>query len=841
MKITKYFLSFAAALGMMTGCYKPELVQIVAPEDVVPPVLESVGDMVYTLENIGADSLIFNWAPADYGADIEVDYSLEVSFPEGKKIEVAPGVKQLSHVGYYEDLNSVLRYKLGVEAGVATDVEFYVGADFMKSGKVYSEPVKAKVTTVDAPVPVLGAVENIEINLENIEKGMTPVTWEPIAYGKRTEITYSIEVALPGDEEGRQTVVSGIKKAKVDLAFKDLNGTLLYGLEIEPNTKTDVNFYVAANIGGYAKVYSEPVLANVEVTNAEKEYPKLYIVGSYNNWAHDATNQFIFDFAEEDKVYQGLIDFGAEHSANEFKITAGGWGNQEHSKSSGTAEGLTILVAGGGDNINTYQAKRYYHLTFDRTDAANITLNADFSFDNVGVVGSFNGWNQAENVEMTFHAGKQRFYADVDFTEDAEFKFNMDKDWAVSYGTGSDGNLTSSNGGNIKAPAGKYRIYLNMNNAEKITYELNASAYGTDENAGTPPPTEPEPEPEPALEGWGLVGGFTGWADGADVMLASDGKYLVAKGVALEGELKFRKDGAWDVNFGLAEGASFEADAEMTLVQNGGNLNVPAGTYDVYLEAETGKAWFITDGSYPGGGSAPVESEWGLIGSLEACGNWNTNVKLYEDGEFYSAKGVEFKANDSFKFRKGETWGVELTYEGQITIDAKLDLIDGAGGKQNSTIAEGGSFDVYLAKDLTCFYVMTPGKTPTDAGEAQKVYVDPSADTFVVGFSGSAVGWDDPSFDTNDRAAFVSKNVTDETTFAGTYEFKLEGLVVAENDELKLRINGQWIGVGNAAVEGLTVTGTDNFVAGEAGTYTAVITFAWDGGTHSDVKIVFSK
>ncbi len=162
-------------------------------------------------------------------------------------------------------------------------------------------------------------------------------------------------------------------------------------------------------------------------------------------------------------------------------------------------------------------------------------------------------------------------------------------------------------------------------------------------------------------------------------------------------------------------------------------------------------------------------------------------------------------------------------------------------GSGNSTIGAAGTYDVYLALTLDKFYVMTPGKTPADAGEAVVTYIDPSAEAFVVGFSGSAIGWDDPSFDQGDRASFVSKNVTDAATFAGTYEFKLEGLAVAANDELKVRINGQWIGVGGAAVEGLTVTGTDNFIAGEAGTYTAVITFAWDGLTHSDVKVVFSK
>lgn len=39
MKFTKYFLSLAAAVGMIAGCQKPEMIQISAPEDVVAPVL----------------------------------------------------------------------------------------------------------------------------------------------------------------------------------------------------------------------------------------------------------------------------------------------------------------------------------------------------------------------------------------------------------------------------------------------------------------------------------------------------------------------------------------------------------------------------------------------------------------------------------------------------------------------------------------------------------------------------------------------------------------------------------------------------------------------------------
>ena len=729
MKLTKYFLSMAAAVGMIAGCQKAEIVQISAPEDIVAPVLEAYdGAIEITPTNMANEKAVFAWSPADYGVNTQVDYSLEVA------TEAAPANKVV------------------------------------------------------------------------ITSGLTDTT-----------------------------MVAGTLN-KTTIEYEKLNQILFNDLKLADGIAENVLFFIAAKVGETAKVYSNSITVSAKVTAAEKVYPKLYVVGSYNGWSHDK-NQYLFDFAGTDAVYQGLVDFGADgadHSANEFKITGGAWGKDEHSMSGAhDAESKTIsLVAGGGDNINVYQAKRYYHLTFDRA----LTLTADVSFDQIGVIGDFNGWGA--DAVMEFNASKQRFYADVEFPADGGFKFRLDGAWDVSYGSTGSGVLDS--GDNIPVTAGSYRVYLNMNNFGEMTYELNAKMFGKDEPvAGTTTPEEPEQPSEPEqLVGWGLVGEFSGWADGKDMMLASDGTYLVAKGVELSGQFKFRKDGKWDTNLGATgEVEPFEltANSEVELVANGKNFTIAAGTYDVYLDEANAKAWFITDGSYPGGGAAPVASEWGIIG---VAGDWSNNVTMYEEGEYIVAKGVTFSDNNEFKFRKGNTWGTELVYEGVVSPDAEYACAAGGG---NSKIVQGGTYDVYLAATLDKFYIMTPGKTPAEAGEAQKTYTDPSADSFVVGFSGSAIGWDDPSFDTNDRAAFVSKNVTDATTFAGTYEFKLESFAVAENDAFKVRINGQWIGVGQATVEGLTVSGEGDFIAGESGTYTAVITFAWDGNASSDVKVVFSK
>ena len=725
MKITKYFLSMAAAAAMVAGCYKPEMNQIAAPEDVVAPVLEAV---------------------------------------EGP----------------------------------------------------------------------------IEITPSNMVDGVVAFTWSAADYGVPTQINYSLEAATAAAPETMVTITSGITTTSTEVDYETLNAILFNDLKLADGVAEDVNFCIGVKVGEYAKINSNAVTVSCKVTAAEKTYPTLTVAGSYayNNWT-PGKGQFVFDFDGTDAKYSGVIDFGEDVSALQFKFVGAAWGQNEFSVPAGAeqaAEAAELpLVAGGGDNIAAYTTHRYYSLTLDK---ATPKVTKNFSFNSLGVIGDATSTGWDADTDMQFNADKQRFYVDITLI-DGTIKFRVDDAWTLDWG-GADG-LLEKGGANIAVTAGDYRIYVNLNDPAKPTYELNAKMYGKDEpTSGTTTPDTPEPE-KPALVGWGLVGEYNSWGETPDIMLASDGTYLVAKGVELSGQVKFRKDGGWDVNFGApgdVEPVEIAVNTELELVAGGKNFTIAAGTYDVYLDEANAKAWFINDGSYPGGGAALEMSEWGLIGSLAACNSWSKNIPLYVSGDYAVAKGVAFAAGDQFKFRKGETWGTEVVYEGTVMPDAEYACKAGSG---NSTIGEAGTYDVYLALTLDKFYVMTPGKTPADAGEAVVTYIDPSAEAFVVGFSGSAIGWDDPSFDQGDRAAFVSKNVTDAATFAGTYEFKLEGLAVAANDELKVRINGQWIGVGGAAVEGLTVTGTDNFIAGEAGTYTAVITFAWDGLAHSDVKVVFSK
>ena len=705
MKITKYILSMAAAIGMIAGCQKPEMVQISAPENVVAPVLNAVADINITAANLGLESVNFSWSAADFGAKTQIDYAIEVA----------------------------------------------------KAGSSVKSIVTSGVTATSAVVP-----------------------------------------------------------------FETLNAILLYDLELASGVAENLEFYVSAKVGEYAKVYSNAVTVSATATAAEKEYAKLYVVGSYNGWSHDK-NQYLFDFAGEDRVYQGMIDFGADHASNEFKITAGAWGNDEHSMNGAhDAESKTIaLVAGGGDNINVYQAKRFYHLTFDRA----LTLTADFSFDQIGVIGDFNGWGG--DVVMEFNAEKQRFYADVEFPADGGFKFRADAGWDVNWGSTGSGVLDS--GDNIPVTAGNYRVYLNMNNAGEMTYSLDAAKYGQPEVEGGN--DTPEPPVEEGPKGWALIGDFNGWSE--DLAMTQAGVIWSVKEVELvAGQgFKLRKDADWGINRGAAGdvepfvvpvGEGFEA------VANGKNLTVPAdGSYDVYYDEGNEKIYVVTAGSE----KPAFDLTWFLVGGFNGWTVGDMAYKMTREAEYYVFKGFTLEADNEVKFNGGD-WSVNRG--GSFSVNAAIDAVDGG----DNLKVPAGTYDVYMDHAAEKIYFMTDGKTPADAGEAVVTYIDASA--IAVGFSGEFNGWGDPA--DGFLASFDSKELTDEATYAGTYVYKASGLELANGNQFKVRINSGWFGMAEVTVEGLSVVDVDgNIAAAEGGTFNVEISFAWDGLKPSEVKAVFSK
>jgi hypothetical protein len=169
---------------------------------------------------------------------------------------------------------------------------------------------------------------------------------------------------------------------------------------------------------------------------------------------------------------------------------------------------------------------------------------------------------------------------------------------------------------------------------------------------------------EPAMSNWGLVGSaVNGWGgisrgfsntNDIELLQVGDG---IFQGYAtlLDGEFKFRQDGAWAVNLG---------DENGKLVANGPNIAASAGTYLVTLD--------MNESTYSLG---DVTSDiWGIVGSgvtiqkddgsgdVATWGGGSADTKFFPDpcnDGIYLLMGVLLQDGE-IKFRKDDAWAENL-------------------------------------------------------------------------------------------------------------------------------------------------------------------------------------
>ena len=185
------------------------------------------------------------------------------------------------------------------------------------------------------------------------------------------------------------------------------------------------------------------------------------------------------------------------------------------------------------------------------------------------------------------------------------FKIRANGEWndAANYGLATAGDvvvdhvydvITSGGSGNMNLAAGTYDIYFDL--AHTKVYIMTPGK-PISEAVGS----EVVTPPAPSEAVWTLVGAFNGWPETPDsnYNMTKEGDWYVFKGFTTEGgEMKFYS-GGWDVNRGGAFTAVNEA---VEISQGGPNVNLPAGTYDIYMNAATDKAYFMEPGKTPVGG-----------------------------------------------------------------------------------------------------------------------------------------------------------------------------------------------------------------------------------------------
>jgi starch-binding outer membrane protein SusE/F len=290
-----------------------------------------------------------------------------------------------------------------------------------------------------------------------------------------------------------------------------------------------------------------------------------------------------------------------------------------------------------------------------------------------GVVGDAtpNAWN-GPDMPMYRVNGVPNTLAAYVTLADGQIKFRRNNDWGVNLGSSlsiePDPAQTGSlapNGKNIGVKKGTY----------KITIDTTANKYKIE-----------------ALT-WGVVGDATknGWG-GPDQAMTYDAVADVWRAVitVVDGQIKFRQNNDWAVNYGAATGADGDPIlAAGALAAGGKNLGVKKGTYLVTLN--------ISDPAAPKYTFVPFKP-WGLVGDATPNG-WNgPDVQFNYD--FNTKKWVlnnVVLTGAQVKFRENNDWANNFGAAGTVEpapIGTGGVLV--AGGKNFGVTAGTWSFELDL-------------------------------------------------------------------------------------------------------------------------------------------------
>lgn len=626
----------------------------------------------------------------------------------------------------------------------------------------------------DVIAPVLhdpGFPEVITITPSNQSEEIC-FTWDAAHVGFGAQLNYAVEMFV--EEGGKMAALSGgVASTTTTVKYEDINYSLVYGLGAIPLEPVNVKFCLSAAVG-VRKFYSEPIAVNIVPTNAAKQFPHIYFVGSYCGWNHTEA-QLMYDYSENGLKYQAVIDFGKDYmtsTSGGFKLTPEGNWNGEWAEPAAWTDEYKAQVAdgtlekdleevefatGGGDCLRYSESHRFYH--FSLSTETN-TFSMEAAFDAAKLV--FDG----EEIDLTFHDAKhsQYFYADVVVKTGSKFYLSLlskeNDTLKETMALGADdadteGILIVPEDGAVKEVTvpedpGNYRIYINMNDWSAVIYEFDMEKFGTEEGSGAVVET---------YKGWGICGYMNNWKGDVPMTFNEQTRWWEAKKVHLEYdyEFHFRKDGASAIVF---KGGGFAKNKATMQKRDGDNIIVgESGYYDIYLDATNGCCWFCTPGQTPDKEASPVRpdgcADWSVCGSITdwsgegaAAGTvpdiWMTNVGLQmgeKTVQFYVAEGLELKAGDEFKFRYLYRFDLGEKTVPVTAVNAGIyyPVMDG-NNQGNIVVAADGTYDVYVTTDLKYFYFMPAGVLPEEAAYVFPPKPENAADWSI---SGTFVGWGD--------------------------------------------------------------------------------------------------
>ena len=289
---------------------------------------------------------------------------------------------------------------------------------------------------------------------------------------------------------------------------------------------------------------------NVSITDLGPYTPSVGILGSsLNNWDTDV------DMQTTDGIHYTLQQYLATGRVKfrQDDLWWINWGGTEFPSGMGSIYGPDIMVTNPGT----------YDIEFNKETVEYSFTCTGTCTPYIGIAGSavplYNDFNT--DVNMTTYDGITYVMSGYQFT-DGEAKFRKNDSWTENWSNNSfPSGIAIAGGPPIPVTAGSYKVTFNITTGE---YRFDFPSIGILGDA---------------LPGW--------WNEDIDMTTTDGIIYTLSNYPFSQGEVKFRQEDSWDVNWGdyiFPTGYGY---------QDGPNIPVPSGTYTVTFNRLTGEYSFV--------------------------------------------------------------------------------------------------------------------------------------------------------------------------------------------------------------------------------------------------------
>ncbi len=527
------------------------------------------------------------------------------------------------------------------------------GAFLFLTASCVTEEQFATVNDGDITAPVLNGYEQGE---KEVVMTYTPGTFN-LSFNKNMPTYHSVVVCAVDGRTMNKAVSASMDGTTAKVSVNTLNRMLL-GLGYEEGATVTLEMLIRASI--QSTTYDTSVLSYKDSeSHASATITVTVPKGSpYSEYTQDSDWTLIGSLEaygvnwDNDLV---MWSDGSNHVAAHVTLTAGDEFKFRKEK------GWTVNLGGDFASLDS---------EFSVTqDGPNIKVGADGVYDifvnpEAGIAwvsaayDPYPDFTQSSNwtvIGSLYESGWGKDYAmvsdgtshiafGIELTDSDEFKFRQDASWTVNLGgefggIGSEFSVTQD-GPNIKVgTAGVYDLTVNPGAGTAMVSEASGMKISTIAGSDEPEPG-PGPEPE-TVTGWNIIGLNGDWEN--DIRATEYNGVWTAYITANDAtEFKWRKDGAWDENYGGAFTAFGEPFAA---VANGDNIPVPAGFYKVVLD--------LTDADAPTITVYDDFEVWSLIGDFNS---WGGDVDMVQADGKWIATDVDL--NGGWKIRKDHGWDV---------------------------------------------------------------------------------------------------------------------------------------------------------------------------------------